>query len=112
MYTFADRILDKVTAFLANPENGPRQKIQKTRAERRQNGRFCEDKATLLHYGNNGAKTFRLRQDLRCGTPILAAGSRPKSKFAGLANPEHRTQKRKPVLANPNLSQFDSQTPE
>jgi hypothetical protein len=23
MYTFADRILDKVTAFLAKPENGP-----------------------------------------------------------------------------------------
>ncbi|RWM92884.1 MAG: hypothetical protein EOR84_18825 [Mesorhizobium sp.] len=88
MYASADRISDKVTASTAKPENARlaanRQKIPKICLKRRQNEPFYDDKAALLHYGNNGAKTFRLRQDLRCGMPIFRAGSRPRSEFAGL----------------------------
>jgi hypothetical protein len=102
MYASADRISDKVTdspqsrktaCFAAN-----RAKNSEKRPRTAKNRPFCEDEAPLLHYGNNGAKTFRLRQDLRCGMPIFRAGSRPKSAFAGLANPEHQApKKRKPV---------------
>jgi hypothetical protein len=94
MYAFADRISDTVTA---SPQRrkmarlaANRAKTRKNAPGRRKNRPFCEDEAPLLHYGNNGAKTFRLRQDLPCGMPIFRAGSRPKSAFAELANPERQ----------------------
>ncbi|MER8699677.1 hypothetical protein [Mesorhizobium sp. M1273] len=37
-------------------------------------GHFCVPSQPLLHYGNNGAKTFSLPQDLRCGMPVFVAG--------------------------------------
>jgi hypothetical protein len=66
MYAFADRISDTVTA---SPQRrkmarlaANRAKTRKNAPGRRKNRPFCEDEASLLHYGNNGAKTFRLRQ--------------------------------------------------
>ena len=99
MYASADRISDKVTASTAKPEKGSFGcKSRKLAWKDAKTSRFAKTRPPLLHYGNNGAKTLRLRQDLRCGTPIFSTGSRPKSAFAGLANPEHQARKkRKPV---------------
>jgi hypothetical protein len=78
MYTLAERISDKVAVFFPRRENG---RLNTNRRENSgkppkslQNGAFCVPSQPLLHYGNNGAKTFSLRQDLRCGMPVFVAG--------------------------------------
>ncbi|MER8909206.1 hypothetical protein NKH99_16280 [Mesorhizobium sp. M0854] len=74
----AERISDKVSALLPRRENGrhntDRRENSGKPSKSLQNRAFCVPSQPLLHYGNNGAKTFSLPQDLRCGMPVFVAG--------------------------------------